>query len=313
MADSVRLLPPKGIKRNPDNPRLIFHQDELEALEQSIAKQGILVPLTVYQDRGAHYLLDGERRWRCSLKLGLSRVPVIIQPKPDRMRNIMMMFAIHKAREDWDPLPTAYKLVDLEKAYEKRNGRKPTEAELAGVSSLSRGEVRRLKKLLSLPQDERDLLMRELEKPRGKQEITADQILEATKGVEALRKREVIDKDQEFELRRAIISKFRTKIIHNTVAPRKLARLARAVERKEVTPMAVRRVVAKLINEPSYNIDAAFLETVEQVDFEHGTDQLVARIITRLAEHRERRHRLSEKLRQALEELRGEISQLLDR
>lgn len=312
MADSVRLLPPKSIERNPDNPRLIFHQDELDALEQSIAKQGILVPLTVYRDGRTHYLLDGERRWRCSIKLGLSAVPVIIQPKPDRMRNIMMMFAIHKAREDWDPLPTAYKLIDLENEYERRNGRKPTEAELAGVSSLSRGEIRRLKKILSLPQDELDLLMAELEKPRGAQEITADQVLEATKGAEALRKREVIDKQTERKLRKAIIAKFRTKVIKNTVAPRKLARLARAVEREEVAPGAVRKVVAKLIDDRDYDIDMAFSETVEQVDFEHGTDQLITRIITRLVEHRERGYRLSDKLKSAMKDLRKEISQLLD-
>jgi ParB family chromosome partitioning protein len=312
MADSVTLLPPKKIDRNPENPRLIFHQDELDALEESISKQGILVPLTVYQDKGSYFILDGERRWRCSIKLGLSKVPVIVQPKPDRMRNIMMMFAIHKARRDWDPLPTANKLVALEDEYEKRNGRKPSEAELAGIASLSRGEVRRLKKLLSLPLEEREMLMNELEKPRGKQELTADQLLEATKGAEALRKRDVIDKQTESALRKALISKFRSKVINNTIAPRKLARLARAVERNEVTSAAVQRVVTQLIRDPAYTIDAAFSETVEQADFEHSVDQLIERVSTRLQEHRRRQYKLSAKLRAALVTLRADIDRLLD-
>jgi ParB/RepB/Spo0J family partition protein len=103
VAESVKLLDPKLLKRNEDNPRLIFRQEDMDALEKSIADQGILVPLTVYQE-GKHYrLLDGERRWRCALKLGLPIVPTLIQPRPERLQNIMMMFAIHHARKDWFP------------------------------------------------------------------------------------------------------------------------------------------------------------------------------------------------------------------
>ena len=97
----------------------------------------------------------------------------------------MMMFAIHKSRKDWDPLPTALKLADLEKEYTRRNDKKPTESELAGIASLSRGEVRRLKKLLGLPEEYRKILLAELEKPRSQQVITVDHVIEATKGAEA--------------------------------------------------------------------------------------------------------------------------------
>src|SRR5579859_3107159 len=107
MADNVALLDPQKIKPNPENPRLIFHADELQGLEDSIKLQGVLVPIAVYRDGAKYVILDGERRWRCALKLGLPRLPAIVQPKPDRLTNIMMMFAIHNARRDWDPLPTA--------------------------------------------------------------------------------------------------------------------------------------------------------------------------------------------------------------
>jgi ParB family chromosome partitioning protein len=103
MAATVELVDPRKIQKNPDNPRLIFQSQELSALEESIREQGILVPLTVFKDGRQFTLLDGERRWRCSLRLGLHNVPVIIQEKPDRVTNIMMMFAIHNARQDWDP------------------------------------------------------------------------------------------------------------------------------------------------------------------------------------------------------------------
>lgn len=303
MAEQIRLLDPGRLKRNPENPRLIFRQDELQALQASIAEQGILVPLTVYKDGRKFYLLDGERRWRCALKLGLPQVPAIIQPKPDRLQNIMMMFAIHNARKDWDPLPTALKLREIEREFEHRNERLPTEIELAGLASLSRGEVRRLKKLLGLPESYRKELLAELKKPRSEQKITVDHVLEATKGAEALRKRELISPDEENALRRAIIAKFRKSVIKNTVDPRKLARLARAVERGEVSTAVAKRVVKRLIDEPRYSIDDAFRQSVEEVDYEHGLEQLTERLIARLDEHQQRGYSPSDKLLSLLKAL----------
>jgi len=303
MAEVVKLVDPHRIGRNPENPRLIFHQEELTALEESIAKQGILVPLTIFQDGKDYYLLDGERRWRCAIKLGISRVPVIVQPKPERMQNIMMMFAIHNARKDWDPLPTALKLDELEKEYTKRNGKKPTERELAGIASLSRGEIRRLKKLLRLPRELREELMHELKKPRSKQQITVDHVLESTKAAEALKKRSIIGEDVESSLTKAIIAKFRTGVINNTVAPRKLVKLAQAVQRGEVAVAAATLAVEKLIQRPDYSIDSAFAETVEQVDFQHTFEQLVERLMSRIEEHQRRRYKISDKLKEALRQL----------
>jgi ParB family chromosome partitioning protein len=305
VADVVALLDPNKLDRNRDNPRLIFHEHDLEALQKSIADQGILVPLTVFKDGHGYRLLDGERRWRCAIKLGLRRVPVIVQPKPERLQNIMMMFAIHHARTDWDPLPTALKLLDLQNEFAKRNRRQPTEGELAGLASLSRGEVRRLKKLLSLPGNYRQELLDELKKPRSEQILTVDHVLEATTAAALLRKRKIIDETEEDRLRRAIITKFRSKVIVNTVAPRKLARLARAVDRAEVDLSTARKVIRKLIDLPTYDIDAAFRESVEQVDFEHQMEQQVSRLIGALEEHQQRGYMMSPTLVRELEKLAG--------
>lgn len=212
MSDEVTLLEPSQLDPNPDNPRLIFHEDELHSLADSIKKQGILVPLTVYRDGKRFKLLDGERRWRCSLSLGLPRVPVIVQPKPDRMTNIMMMFAIHNARKDWDPLPTALKLEQPEGEFLKRHGTKPSETELSGIASIPRGEVRRLKKLLALPAAYRKELLAELDKPRSLQILSVDHVIEATAGVDALHKRGVLTLAEVEPLRRAIVDKFKTEV-----------------------------------------------------------------------------------------------------
>jgi ParB/RepB/Spo0J family partition protein len=310
-ADSVTLLDPDQLRRNPDNPRLIFRAEDLEELEESIKQQGILVPLTVYKDGRLYRLLDGERRWRCAVKLGLEKVPAIVQPKPGRLANIMMMFAIHNARTDWDPLPTALKLEELEGVFTKWQGRTPTESELAQMASMTRGEVRRLRNLLALPRSYRDELLAELDKPRSEQTLTVDHVLEATRGVAALQKRGVIKEDEEEKLRRAIVDKFRSGVIKSTVAPRKLARIARAVERGEVSRAVARRATTRLATDPEFSIDHAFKDSVERVDFEHGTEQLASRVTERLNEHAYRDYEVGDGLREALTELARAIRRAL--
>jgi ParB/RepB/Spo0J family partition protein len=311
MADAVRLVAPRRLTPNPDNPRLIFHADELYQLEESIKLQGILVPLTVYEDGSKLFLLDGERRWRCAVKLGLKQVPVIVQPKPTRLQNIMMMFAIHNQRKDWDPLPSAYKLQELEDEFTARQGRPPTETQLSELASINRGEVRRLKNLLSLPKTYRDELMDELGKPRSEQVITVDHVLEATRGAFALRKRAIVDEKDEERVRRAVVDKFRSGVIKNTVAPRQLARLARAVERDEVPLATAKRVTKELIVNPKYSIDDAFRSSVEQVDFEHTVEQLATRLADKLHEHATREYAVGDGLAEVLSDLSKVIRAIL--
>jgi ParB/RepB/Spo0J family partition protein len=312
MAEGITLLDPARLERNPENPRLIFRLEDLAQLQDSIKNQGILVPLTVYRDGQRYLLLDGERRWRCALKLGLAQVPVIEQPKPDRLQNLMMMFAIHNQRRDWDPLPTAYKLRDLEETFEAGRGRDPTETELAEIASISRGEVRRLKNILRLPKEYHQDLLQELEKPRAEQVLTVDHVLEATRGAQALRKREVIDSTEEEQLRRALVDKFKSRVLTSTVEPRQLARVARAVDRDEVPVDRARKVTMRLIQEPKYSVADAFAGSVAAVDYSHGSEQLASRLASRLEDQIDLEYKATEALTEALERLRVLIDQLLE-
>ena len=219
----------------------------------------------------------------------------------------MMMFAIHNARKDWDPLPTAYKLRELEKEFTERQGRSPREAELAEIASMSRGEIRRLKKLLGLPEGYRAELMQELEKPRSEQVLSVDHVLETTKGAAALRNRGVIDRNEEDQLRHAVIDKFRSGVIKNTVAPRQLARIGRAVERGEVSVASARTAARKLIRRANYSIDDAFRESAAQADFEHGVEQLADRLYVQLANYLGNGYEIGDRLRDQLVELRDRI------
>lgn len=134
------------ISTNPENPRLIFDQEKLDMLAESIAEVGILVPLIVFrEDDGTYVLLDGERRWQCARRLNMKDVPANIIAKPSKIENILRMFNIHNVREEWELMPTALKLGQLMEELNVTNERR-----LSELTSLAVGTIRRCKVLLSL-------------------------------------------------------------------------------------------------------------------------------------------------------------------
>src|ERR1700676_1895064 len=98
------------IDRNPENPRIVFRPSELETLTESIRRYGVQVPISVFKEGRRYVLVDGERRWRCSVKLNKATIPALIQEKPSPLNNLLLMFNIHALREQWDLLTIALKL-----------------------------------------------------------------------------------------------------------------------------------------------------------------------------------------------------------
>jgi ParB-like chromosome segregation protein Spo0J len=78
----------KEIEPNPLNPRRIFDKLRLDVLEESIRANKILVPLTAYRDSSSKklYILDGERRWRCALRIELGEVSVQLRSLPQDLK-----------------------------------------------------------------------------------------------------------------------------------------------------------------------------------------------------------------------------------
>lgn len=153
---TLREIEISKIKPNPHNPRLIFHEKELEDLKNSIEIAGVLVPITVYQESENEYiLLDGERRWRASTSLGKATIPANIIDKPkDVTQNILHMFNIHYFREQWELFPTALKLEQIIKLLKTDK-----DQILSRYTGLNLTTVKRCKILLWYPEKYRDILL----------------------------------------------------------------------------------------------------------------------------------------------------------
>lgn len=106
-------IDPAKIQMSSGNPREVFHVGDLAKLRESIDEVGILVPLTVYEVGGQIRLIDGERRLRCALELGLKEVPCFIVEGVDETVELEWMFSIHMMREQWEEGPTAKALGAL--------------------------------------------------------------------------------------------------------------------------------------------------------------------------------------------------------
>lgn len=147
------------ITPNPHNPRLFWDEDQLADLKESISKVGVLVPITVYENKqenaqSKYVLLDGERRWRCTKELGLKTIKANIIDEPeDITQNILYMFNIHGFKREWEIFPTALKLDVLMKELGTK------ESVLASSTGLKISMIRDCKKLLWYPKKYRNILM----------------------------------------------------------------------------------------------------------------------------------------------------------
>lgn len=78
-------LPVDWICTNPDQPRKVFEDKELEELRDSIAEFGVLQPILVKKDReGKYFLIAGERRLRASIMAGLKKIPAVVKDADEK-------------------------------------------------------------------------------------------------------------------------------------------------------------------------------------------------------------------------------------
>jgi ParB family transcriptional regulator, chromosome partitioning protein len=95
------------IVRDPNQVRKYFDLEKLNNLAQTIAEEGVLEDLAVYElpDRPGYYqLVFGERRYRASGLAGLKEVPVRIIPKPDAKKLLKLQLIENKHHEDLNPI-----------------------------------------------------------------------------------------------------------------------------------------------------------------------------------------------------------------
>jgi ParB/RepB/Spo0J family partition protein len=296
------------IDRNPENPRLIFRSGELEELLESIRQYGVQVPITVYRSGKRFVLIDGERRWKVSQRLGFKTIPALIQEPPTALDNLILMFNIHALREQWDLLTIALKLPRVSDLLEKKYERKPNEREIADALGIKRTLIRRSKLLVELPDKYKETILNELNKPKPQQKLTEDFFIEMERALKTV-ERAMPDVLGNKELaRQSLISKYKAGVIANRVHFRLIAKIARA-ERVEADESAAKNVLKKLFGRNEYSIEAAYNDSVLLAYSERDLITLINRFLEQL--DRLSGAKIDQELRHRLVSLKKRISSVL--
>ncbi|MGN6423411.1 MAG: ParB/RepB/Spo0J family partition protein [Asticcacaulis sp.] len=138
--------------RNPDQPRRLFRDEEIEELAASIREKGVLQPILVRPapgQAGSYQIIAGERRWRAAQKAGLHTVPVIIRELDDL--DVLEIGIIENVQR------SDLNAIEESRAYRvlmERFGR--TQDALAQAVGKSRSHIANALRLLNLPEAVQD-------------------------------------------------------------------------------------------------------------------------------------------------------------
>lgn len=309
--DTLKQIDVDHIDRNPENPRIVFRPGELAQLTDSIQRYGVRVPLSVYKEGRRYVLIDGERRWRCAIKLNLKTVPAIVQAKPERLNNLLLMFNIHALREQWDLLTIALKLPEVQSLLREREGRDPTERDLATETGLAQGVIRRCKMLMALPKEHQQRILAELRKPKPQQQFTEDFYIEMERALKTVERAmpKVVSKFGKEAIRQTLIEKYKQGTISNRVDFRQIAKIARA-ENVSADSTAAEQSLQKLFTRDNkYSIDEAYSDSVAGAYGERDLLTKIGGLATQLQGLDA--SAVDEDIREALELLETEVQKIL--
>lgn len=108
-------LPVDALRPNPNQPRKVFDPDDLKSLAGSIARVGVLQPLSVRCTASGWELVAGERRLRAAVLAGLSTVPCI-EVCADEQTSTLMALVENIQRRDldfWEEALALRRLIDV--------------------------------------------------------------------------------------------------------------------------------------------------------------------------------------------------------
>jgi len=311
-ADGPRVaqIDPKSVRKNPNNPRRFFNEASLDLLKTSIQEVSILVPLIVYRDpdkRDRFVLMDGERRWRCALDLGLEEIPVNVIPAPDPLTNLLRMFNIHAMREQWPLVATALSLKEV-----IRLAGETGEVRLAELTGLTRSTVRRAKRVMNLPYHELLLIQEEAHLDRAEQVHREDLYLEVEAAESVIRQAfpELGARYPRAKIIRQFIKKREQGFLTAVTDFRSVGKLVKAAESGAVPKSTISAALERLVNEPSSN-PAQVYEQVAESALEQVAIARKADLLARSLDQLHGARRISAALRKSLSRLRDLLIDLI--
>jgi ParB family transcriptional regulator, chromosome partitioning protein len=150
MSATLLDIPLDQLMVDPNQPRRVWVQSELDKLAASIAARGILQPLRVVRDqeRKNWRIVTGESRWRAAKQAGLASVPCVpVEGELSETDMLADQIVENHCRNDLRPLDLARAMARLKKL------KSCTSQDLAAELGIGGASVSRAEALLTLPED----------------------------------------------------------------------------------------------------------------------------------------------------------------
>ena len=150
---SIREVEIGRIRPNPNQPRKKFDDQSLADLAHSIAERGVLQPILLREVGDGYQIVAGERRWRAAQRALLHQIPAIIGRFDDSaIAEVALIENVQ--REDLNPVEEAeaYRLLIVAHGHKQD--------EVGRLVGKSRSHIANLLRLLDLPAEVREMLMR---------------------------------------------------------------------------------------------------------------------------------------------------------
>jgi ParB family transcriptional regulator, chromosome partitioning protein len=148
-------LPIASIVPNPDQPRRVFSEEELERLAGSIRIHGVLQPVVVRRAGDRYELVVGERRWRAAQRAGLDAIPAVVADM-DAEDRLEVALIENVQRSDLNP-------IELAIAFRALADTGATQEEIGRRVGLDRSSIANHLRLLDLSKElQADVEMRRL-------------------------------------------------------------------------------------------------------------------------------------------------------
>lgn len=152
--DEVVQLYLDDIIPNRFQPREVFDEKALKELAVSIKEHGVIQPIIVRNVNGKYEIIAGERRYKASALAGLTKIPAIVRDLDDKESSKVAMLE-NLQRKNLNPIEEArtyQKILEIDEM---------TQEELARTMGKSQAAVSNKLRLLSLPDEIQDYLLKE--------------------------------------------------------------------------------------------------------------------------------------------------------
>ena len=138
---------------NPDQPRKIFNEEEIQGLAESIRENGLINPITLREKDGKYQIISGERRFRAFKFLNKDKIPaLVLQNIPDsKMLELTLVENIQRTYLNAIEIAISYKKLIYELNIKQE--------ELANRVGKSRSTISNSIRILDLSENIQNLIL----------------------------------------------------------------------------------------------------------------------------------------------------------